>query len=155
MAGCSGPGIPATHVIRVCDRRRRWAYLGGCGLNQIDHANGRANLGYWVRSSAVGRGVATAAVQLVRQWGFEQTSLLRLEVVIAVGNLASHRVAEKAGAISGRYPPKPAAAARQASRCHDVLVHSDSLAAFLVPTNQRGTERNEFGFSVSPRLRGP
>jgi ribosomal-protein-serine acetyltransferase len=72
-------------------------YLGGCGLNQIDQANNRANLGYWVRSSATGRGVATAAVQLLRQWGFEQTELLRLELVIAVGNLASHRVAEKAG----------------------------------------------------------
>ena len=27
-------------------------YLGGCGLNQIDTLNQRANLGYWVRSSA-------------------------------------------------------------------------------------------------------
>ena len=24
-------------------------YLGACGLGQIDQANGRANLGYWVR----------------------------------------------------------------------------------------------------------
>ncbi len=57
-------------------------YLGGCGLNQIDQANSRANLGYWVRTS-----------------GFEQTRLVRLEVVIAIGNIASHRVAEKAGAL--------------------------------------------------------
>ena len=35
------------------------AFLGGCGLNQIDRINRRANLGYWVRSSAAGRGVAT------------------------------------------------------------------------------------------------
>ena len=33
------------------------AYLGGCGLNQIDALNQRANLGYWVRSSASGHGV--------------------------------------------------------------------------------------------------
>jgi len=72
--------------------------LGGCGLNQIDTVNRRANLGYWVRSSATGRGVATAAVGLLRRWGFEHTDLLRLEVVIAVGNQASHRVAEKSGA---------------------------------------------------------
>jgi ribosomal-protein-serine acetyltransferase len=74
-------------------------YLGGCGLNQIDQANNRANLGYWVRSSATGRGIATTAVQRLRHWGFEHTALVRLEVVIAIGNLASHRVAEKAGAV--------------------------------------------------------
>src|SRR4051812_41119891 len=28
-------------------------FLGGCGLNQVDIYNCRANLGYWVRRSAV------------------------------------------------------------------------------------------------------
>jgi ribosomal-protein-serine acetyltransferase len=74
-------------------------YLGGCGLNQIDRPNQRANLGYWVRTTAAGRGAATAAVKLVRDWGFQNAGLNRLEVVAAVGNLASRRVAEKAGAI--------------------------------------------------------
>lgn len=75
------------------------SYLGGCGLNQIDRANNRANLGYWVRTSAARRGVATAAVLALRDWGFERTSLIRLEIVIAVGNAASRRVAEKSGAV--------------------------------------------------------
>jgi RimJ/RimL family protein N-acetyltransferase len=74
-------------------------YLGGCGLNQIDALNQRANLGYWVRASATGRGVATDAVTLVREWGFAHTDLVRLEVLIAVGNSASRRVAEKCGAV--------------------------------------------------------
>jgi ribosomal-protein-serine acetyltransferase len=74
------------------------AYLGACGLNQIDEINHRANLGYWVRTSAARRGAATRAVGLVRDWAFEHTSLIRLEIVIAAGNLASHRVAEKCGA---------------------------------------------------------
>jgi RimJ/RimL family protein N-acetyltransferase len=74
-------------------------YLGGCGLNQIDKANHRANFGFWVRSTATRRGVATAAVRLLRDWAFDNTDLIRLEVVIAEGNVASHRVAEKAGAI--------------------------------------------------------
>lgn len=73
-------------------------YLGGIGLNRIDRGDERANLGYWVRSTAAGRGVATAAVGLVRDWGFRHTSLGRLELVIALGNVASQRVAEKAGA---------------------------------------------------------
>ena len=73
-------------------------YLGACGLNQIDRPNQRANLGYWVRSGATRRGVATAAVGLLRDWGFAHTDLVRLEVVIAAGNVASRRVAEKSGA---------------------------------------------------------
>lgn len=72
--------------------------LGGCGLNHLDPLNRRANLGYWVRSSEARRGVATAAVRLLRAWAFANTDLVRLEVVIASGNAASHRVAEKAGA---------------------------------------------------------
>jgi len=74
-------------------------YLGGCGLNQIDAVNRRANLGYWVRSTAARRGVATTAVRQLRDWAFEATDLVRLEIVIAAGNAASHRVAEKSGAI--------------------------------------------------------
>ena len=75
------------------------AYLGGCGLNQIDSLNRRANLGYWVRSSATRQGVATAAVRWIHDWAFRTTDLVRLEIVIALGNAASHRVAEKAGAV--------------------------------------------------------
>ena len=74
-------------------------YLGGCGLNRIDALNRRGNLGYWVRSSARGHGVATAAVKLARDWGFAQTDLVRLEVLIAVDNTASRRVAQKTGAV--------------------------------------------------------
>ena len=75
------------------------AYLGGCGLNRIDTLNQRANLGYWVRSSSTGQGVATAAALLARDWGFAQTDLMRLEVIVAAGNVPSRRVAEKAGAV--------------------------------------------------------
>lgn len=73
-------------------------YLGAVGLNQIDTVNRRANLGYWVRSSVTRQNVATRAVCLVRDWAFRNTGLLRLEIVIAAGNVASYRVAEKSGA---------------------------------------------------------
>jgi ribosomal-protein-serine acetyltransferase len=74
-------------------------YLGGCGLNQIDALNQRANLGYWVRSSAAGKGVATVATKLTRDWGFANTDLVRIEILVAIGNIASRRVAEKSGAL--------------------------------------------------------
>ena len=74
-------------------------YLGGCGLNQFDPANRRANLGYWVRTSATRKGVATAAIRLLVAWAWEHTDLERLEVVVARANRASLRTAEHAGAV--------------------------------------------------------
>jgi RimJ/RimL family protein N-acetyltransferase len=72
--------------------------LGVCGLSQLDDANRRANLGYWVRSSAAGRGAATAAVRQLVRWAFENTELIRLEVLVSTRNAPSLRVAEKCGA---------------------------------------------------------
>jgi RimJ/RimL family protein N-acetyltransferase len=74
-------------------------FLGAIGLNNIDPVNPRANLGYWVRTSAKGRGVATEAVRRIVEWSFANTPLVRLEVVVSVENAPSLRVAEKAGAI--------------------------------------------------------
>lgn len=74
-------------------------FLGGCGLNQISTANQWANLGYWVRTSAAGQGVATQAVRLLEDWAFRKTELDRLEIVAAELNRASIRVAEKSGAV--------------------------------------------------------
>jgi ribosomal-protein-serine acetyltransferase len=74
-------------------------YAGGCGINQINRANRFANLGYWVRSGAMGRGVAPTAARLVAEYAFRETDLIRLEIVCAIGNLRSQRVAEKVGAV--------------------------------------------------------
>jgi RimJ/RimL family protein N-acetyltransferase len=73
--------------------------LGVCGINAINHENRFANLGYWVRTSESRRGVAVNAVKLLASWVFEHTNLQRLEIVAAVGNEPSQRVAEKAGAL--------------------------------------------------------
>ncbi len=75
------------------------ALLGGCGLNRLDGPHRTANLGYWVRSSALGMGVATQAVGKLVSFAFGNTDLRRLEIVASVANIASCRVAEKSGAI--------------------------------------------------------
>jgi ribosomal-protein-serine acetyltransferase len=72
--------------------------LGGCGLNAIDRPNGRANLGYWVRTSRTGQGIAATATRLLARWGFEKLKLKRIEILVATTNKGSLRVAEKAGA---------------------------------------------------------
>jgi RimJ/RimL family protein N-acetyltransferase len=74
-------------------------FLGGTGLNNFNAAYQFANLGYWVRSDATGRGVASAAARCLARWAFSEFELVRLEIVVATGNTASQRVAEKAGAL--------------------------------------------------------
>ena len=73
--------------------------LGTCGLNQLRPENRMANLGYWVRTSATRRGVATRAVRELAGFAFRETDLVRLEIVVAIDNRASLRVPEKSGAI--------------------------------------------------------
>jgi RimJ/RimL family protein N-acetyltransferase len=81
----------------VADARQP-SVLGGCGLNRILREDGVANLGYWIRSSATGRGVATAAARLAAHFGFEHLHLNRIEILVSVRNQPSQRVAEKTGA---------------------------------------------------------
>ena len=57
----------------------------------------RASLGYWVRVEARGHGVATLAVRIVARWAFEELGVCRLELTTAPDNIASQRVAERAG----------------------------------------------------------
>lgn len=72
--------------------------LGGVGINMRNDLHRTANLGYWVRSSASDRGVATAAARIAAIFGFKALNLQRLEIVVVVSNHASLRVADKLGA---------------------------------------------------------
>jgi len=71
--------------------------VGWFGLMDLDRAAGSAEVGYWVHPAARGRGVATAAVTLVTAHAFEELALRRVDLRAAAPNLASIRVAEKAG----------------------------------------------------------
>jgi ribosomal-protein-serine acetyltransferase len=73
-------------------------HAGGCGVNRIQRLDGVANLGYWLRTSVTGRGFASAAVREVVRWTFANTALHRLEIVAAITNVRSQRVAERVGA---------------------------------------------------------
>lgn len=71
---------------------------GCCGLNCLNRKDRFCNLGYWVRASRLGRGAARQAVLALRDYGFNTLRLNRLEMVIAVGNSFSRRVAESVNA---------------------------------------------------------
>ncbi len=73
--------------------------FGGVALNQISAENRMANLGYWVRRSRQGEGLATRAAWMMAGFGFHRLHLTRIEIVAAEQNLASRRVAEKTGAL--------------------------------------------------------
>lgn len=72
--------------------------LGGAGINQLSPHHRYGNIGYWVRQSRQGYGIARQAVALLRDFGFQQLGLFRLEIVMGVDNTASEAVAIAAGA---------------------------------------------------------
>ncbi|MFX0033762.1 MAG: GNAT family N-acetyltransferase [Promethearchaeota archaeon] len=72
--------------------------IGTCGLNRINWVNQWANafiyigeIEYW------GNDIATEAVQLVLQYGFEELNLHKISGRVAVENVGSWKVAEKVG----------------------------------------------------------
>jgi RimJ/RimL family protein N-acetyltransferase len=72
--------------------------VGSCGLNCLNRKDLVGNLGYWVRASRLGEGAAKQAALLLRDFGFRTLGFNRLEIVVAVGNSHSQRVAESVGA---------------------------------------------------------
>lgn len=86
---------------------RSASYLGGVGVNMIDWSMRSANLGYWVRTAATGRGFATAAARLAARFAFEDLALEELQIVAAADNEASQHVAKKVGARREGLRPEP------------------------------------------------
>jgi RimJ/RimL family protein N-acetyltransferase len=72
--------------------------LGGCSLSHIHAVYHFCNLGYWVRTSKHGNGIAGRAAKLAAKFAFEKVKLIRVEIVVAAGNERSKRTAEKIGA---------------------------------------------------------
>ena len=71
--------------------------LGSIALKVTSRENARGELGYLVFPVARGSGVCTRAVRLLARHALEHAGLRRVEILTAVGNVGSQRVAEKAG----------------------------------------------------------
>jgi len=69
--------------------------LGSIGVRYLDSAVGE--VGYWMKREARGRGLATRALALLSRWALVEKSLARFQLRADVENVASQRVAEKAG----------------------------------------------------------
>jgi RimJ/RimL family protein N-acetyltransferase len=71
--------------------------LGSISLMRIDWHHRRGEVGYWLGARARGAGHGTRAVRLICGWGFEKLGLERIELLAAIENPASQRVAERSG----------------------------------------------------------
>ena len=80
----------------VADRVDQDLLLGSMSIQRLQRGY-LGEIGYWTAPWGRGRGVTTHAVQVLSAWGFEHFDLRRVELIIAVDNEASNRVAERAG----------------------------------------------------------
>lgn len=72
--------------------------VGGVSLKLHDDVERvSAEIGYWLGQRFWNRGIMTAAVRAVTEYGFEQFSLTRVYALPYATNVASQRVLEKAG----------------------------------------------------------
>ena len=88
----SGEGIVWAAVRRQDDR-----LIGSFGLKRTDWRARTSEIGYWVAPWARGEGLAVEAVTAIARWLLVGQGFERLVLRAAPGNMASQRVAEKAG----------------------------------------------------------
>jgi len=79
-------------------------FVGNCRIEELERNH--AGLGWWVRTSKTGKGIATAAGRLVARAAFEDLGLSSLSIYTNADNIASRRVAEKVGAVLERIKPE-------------------------------------------------
>lgn len=82
--------------------------VGSFSVMEIDRERAYAEIGYWVAAPARGRGLATRAVTLLRDWAAEELGARLIELIIHEDNLPSKRVAERTGFLcTGERRPAP------------------------------------------------
>ncbi|MDH6571590.1 RimJ/RimL family protein N-acetyltransferase [Streptomyces sp. SAI-117] len=87
------------------ERTAQWAVvdvgtgllLGRVALREIQLDDGQAEMAYWTTQQARGWGVAARATVVLSHWALDDVGFHRLELLHAVRNEASCRVADKAG----------------------------------------------------------
>lgn len=82
-------------TIRAIDDLDR--HIGNVSVWPTSQQNRIGEVGYWIRSDETGRGIGAEATKCAMQIGFEEIGLHKVQLRIAVGNVASDRIAEKLG----------------------------------------------------------
>ena len=71
--------------------------VGVVGFHSVDRVNRNTSIGYWLASSARGRGVMTIAVRALVDHAFGEWNLHRIEIHCAPGNHRSRAIPERLG----------------------------------------------------------
>jgi RimJ/RimL family protein N-acetyltransferase len=79
----------------ICDATRPDTCLGQVFIERDE--DGRGSVGYWLLKDGRGKGRATRAVRLMASWALAEMRLGRLQLHTDPENVASQRVAERAG----------------------------------------------------------
>ncbi|WP_030243957.1 MULTISPECIES: GNAT family N-acetyltransferase [unclassified Streptomyces] len=87
------------------ERAAQWAVvgadtdslLGRVALREIRLVDGSAEMAYWTVPAARGRGIAVRAADALARWALDEVGFHRLELLHAVRNEASCRVATRTG----------------------------------------------------------
>lgn len=111
-------------------------FLGGTGFHRPKWRVPSLEIGYWMRTSEVGKGYVREAVIALTQVGFGQLGLRRMEIRCDAENARSRRVAESVGyVLEGRLRNEDRT---PAGEMRDTLVFSlidsDDIARDLVST---------------------
>ncbi|SFG50527.1 ribosomal-protein-alanine N-acetyltransferase [Duganella sp. CF458] len=81
------------------------AIVGRCNLKDIDRIARRAEVGYRIAATAIGRGLAGAALTHLMELAYGRWELRGLDAHVTIANAASARVLERAGfALAGPSP---------------------------------------------------
>ncbi|HEV3156097.1 MAG TPA: GNAT family protein [Candidatus Baltobacteraceae bacterium] len=80
----------------VCGIEQDGALIGMISIDSIDRVNLRAHFGYWLSQEHHGKGIMTASLRTLLDYGFNRLGLHRLVVEAAETNLRSRNVAERA-----------------------------------------------------------
>ena len=94
---------------------------GRISLKCVDLHDGSAEAAYWMAPAWRGRGLCSQALTTLCQWAFREVGFQRIGLEHSVANLASCRVAEKAGF---RVEGIRRSAALHADGWHDMHVHA-------------------------------
>jgi len=97
------------------------SFVGGSGLHHIDWPARSFEIGYWLRTSAVGRGYVSECVRALTRLAFEDLAARRVVIKCNADNARSRRVAERVGyVLEGTL--RDAHYDAQEARWHDTLV---------------------------------
>jgi RimJ/RimL family protein N-acetyltransferase len=78
-------------------RRDTGELVGASGMHRIDWQVPRFEIGYWCRTSLVGKGYVGEAVVAITRFAFEKLGAARVEIRTDSQNTRSFRVAERLG----------------------------------------------------------